>query len=229
MARMTTELTRRQLKTPRAAAIAGIIFALLLGTGQVLIRLSIPTDQSDTGAWLAGQAGTISLALSLEPLAGIAFLWFMGVMRDRFGHLEDRFFSTVFFGSGLLYLGLTFVSAAMAGGLLADAALSSGKVVGDNAYTLGRLVIYQLSNVYALRMSGVFMISLATIWLRTQTMPRWLVFGTYALALVLLLGINVSAWFTLIFPAWVLMISVYILVGNLRRRSIHTESNPETV
>ncbi len=228
MARMTTDLTRRQLKTPRAAAIAGIIFALLLGTEQVLIRLSIPTDSSDTSAWLAGQAHLISLALSLMPFAGIAFLWFMGVVRDRLGHLEDQFFSTVFFGSGLLYLGMTFVSAAVAGGLLADAALSSGKLVGDNTYTFGRLVVYQISNVYALRMSGVFMISLGTIWLRTRTIPRFLVFGTYALALVLLLGINVSAWFTLIFPAWVLMISMYILIGNLRRRSTRTESSPET-
>jgi hypothetical protein len=228
MAKMTTELARRQLKTPRAAAIAGIIFALLMGTEQVLIRLSIPTDPSDTGAWLVGQAHTISLALSLTPFAGIAFLWFIGVVRDRFGHLEDRFFSTVFIGSGLLYLGLTFVSAAVAGGLLADPALSSGKLVGNSAYTFGRLVVYQINNIYALRMSGVFMISLATIWLRTRTLPHFLVFGTYALALVLLLGINVSAWFTLIFPAWVLMISVYILIGNLRRQSIHTESNPET-
>jgi hypothetical protein len=228
MARTTTELTRRQLKTPRAAAIAGIIFALLLGTEQVLIRLSIPTDPSDTSAWLAGQAHTVSLALGLVPFAGIAFLWFVGVVRDRLGHLEDQFFSTVFFGSGLLYLGLTFISAAVAGGLLSDPTLSSGKLVGNNAYTLGRLVIYQITNIYALRMSGVFMISLGTIWLRTRTLPRFLIFGTYALALVLLLGINVSAWFTLIFPAWVLVISVYILVGNLRRRSIRTESSPET-
>jgi len=228
MAEATTDLTVRQLKTPRAAAIAGILFALLLGAGQVLIRLSIPTDPSDTGAWLVGQARTIALALSFEPFAGIAFLWFMGVVRDRLGHLEDQFFSTVFFGSGLLYLGMTFVSAAMAEGLLAGPALSSGKLVGDNVYTFVRLVIYQTNNVYALRMSGVFMISLATIWLRTRTMPRWLVFSTYALALVLLLGINVSMWFTLIFPAWVLMVSVYILVGDLRPRSTRTEHTPET-
>ncbi len=228
MAKMTTDLTGRQLKTPRAAAIAGILFALLLGTGQVLIRLSIPTDPSDTGAWLEGQGRMVSLALSLVPFAGIAFLWFMGVVRDRLGHLEDQFFSTVFFGSGLLYLGMTFVSAAVAGGLLTGAALSSGNLGRNTVYTFGRLVMYQISNVYALRMSGVFMISLATIWLRTRTIPRLLVFGTYALALLLLLSVSLSVWFTLIFPAWVLVISVYILVGNLRRRPVRTESSPET-
>jgi len=115
MSETALDLTRRRLRTPRAAAVAGIIFAVLLATGQMLIRLSIPTDASDTGASLAGQAGTISLALSLFPFAGIAFLWFMGVVRDRLAQLEDQFFSTVFFGSGLLYLGLTFISAAVAG------------------------------------------------------------------------------------------------------------------
>jgi hypothetical protein len=220
----TTNLTRRGLKTPRAAAIAGIIFAVLSITAQVLIRLSVPTDTSDTGAWLSGQASTISLALGMVPFAGIAFLWFMGVVRARLGHLEDQFFSTVFYGSGLLYLSLTFVAAALAGSLLADSSLQANKAAGAIMYSFGRLTMYQISNVYALRMSGVFMISLGTIWLRTGTMPRWLAFITYALALVLLVSISLSVWFTLIFPAWVFVISVFILVGNLRNRSASAES-----
>lgn len=223
----TTNLTRRGLKTPRAAAIAGIIFAVLSITAQVLIRLSVPTDTSDTGAWLSGQASTVSLALGMVPFAGIAFLWFMGVVRARLGHLEDQFFSTVFYGSGLLYLSLTFVAAALAGSLLADSSLQANKVAGAIMYSFGRLTMYQISNVYALRMSGVFMISLGTIWLRTGTMPRWLAFVTYALALVLLVSISLSVWFTLIFPAWVFVISVFILVGNLRNRSASAESTSE--
>jgi hypothetical protein len=55
------------------------------------------------------------LALYLVPFAGIAFLWFIGVLRDRLGELEDRFFATVFFGSGLLFLAMLFASAAVAG------------------------------------------------------------------------------------------------------------------
>lgn len=227
MAKATTDLTKRKLKTPRAAALAGIIFAVLSITAHVLIRLSIPTDTSDTGAWLSGQASTVSLALSMVPFAGIAFLWFMGVVRDRLGHLEDQFFSTVFFGSGLLYLSMTFVAAALAGSLLADDALRPRNAVGAITYSFGRLAMYQISNIYALRMSGVFMISLGTIWLRTGTMPRWLAFVTYALALLLLVSINLSVWFTLTFPAWVFVISMFILVGNLRQRSASAESSPE--
>ena len=190
-------------------------------------RLSIPTDASDHGAWLAGQGGTVSLALGLVPLEGIAFMWFMGVVRDRIAHLEDQFFSTVFIGSGLLYLGLSFVSAALAGGLLTGYAADPG-LVKSSLYTFERLVMYQTNNVYALRMSSVFMISLAKIWLRTGTAPRVLVAVSYALALVLLFSLSLSIWLTFIFPVWVLVISVYILVENLRNRSTGTQSNPET-
>jgi hypothetical protein len=167
------------------------------------------------------------LVLHVFLIAGIAFLWFMGVVRDRLAELEDQFFSTVFFGSGLLYLGMTFVSAAVAGGLLASTSLVP--VLMRNSFLIfGRLVIYQITSVYALRMSGVFMISLATIWLRTGTMPRWLAFLSYPLALIMLLSFSLSIYFSLIFPAWVFVISVYILVENLRRPSVSTESSPKT-
>jgi hypothetical protein len=226
MSETSINLTRRRLKTPRAAAVAGIVFAVLLATGQTLLRLSIPTDPSDTGASLAGQANTISLALSLYPFAGIAFLWFMGVVRDRLAELEDQLFSTIFFGSGLLYLGLTFVAAGVAGDLLASETQFSA-VMRSSFLIFGRLMIYQIMNVYALRMSGVFMISLGTIWLRTGTMPRWLAFLTYPLALLMLLSFSLNILFTFIFPAWVFVISMYILIENLRRGSTAAEGSQD--
>ena len=209
-------LTDRRLRTPRAAAVAGILFALLLGTSLILIRISIPADPADGGRWLEERGSTVALALGLAPFAGIAFLWFIGVVRDRIGSLEDRFFSSVFFGSGLLYLAMMFVSAALAGSLLSTYAIMPAQLIESGLYTFGRAVMWRTSNVYAIRMAGVFMISLGTIWVRTHTMPRWLVFLTYGLALVLLVSIGYSLWVTLIFPGWVLIISIYILALNLR-------------
>ena len=211
-------LTDRRLRTPRAAAIAGILFALLLGTSLILIRISIPTDPADGGRWLEERANTVVLALSLMPFAGIAFLWFIGVVRDRIGSHEDRFFSSVFFGSGLLYLAMMFVAAALAGSLLSTYAIMPDRLVESGIYAFGRAIMWQISNIYAIRMAGVFMISLGTIWIRTHTMPRWLVFVTYGLALVLAVSISYSLWVTLIFPGWVLLISIYILVSNLRSK-----------
>ena len=209
-------LTNQKLKTPRAAALAGILFAALFGTSIALIRLSIPVDPTEAGDWLKDKAGVVALALSLLPFAGVAFLWFMGVVRDRMGHLEDQFFSTIFFGSGLLFLAMTFVSAALVGGILATYAVEHERLMDSGVYRLVRTVIFRIIIIYAIRMAGVFMISLGTIWVRTGLMPRWLAFLTYALASVLLLSIGSVPFVMLIFPAWVCMVSVYILVTNLR-------------
>ena len=109
------------LRTPRAAAAAGIIFSVLLIAALVLLRVSVPAHTAVPGAWLTNsrRRGTVAIALNLIPFAGIAFLWFVGVVRDRIGEREDRFFATVFLGSGLLFVGMLFVGAAVAGGLIA--------------------------------------------------------------------------------------------------------------
>jgi hypothetical protein len=112
------DLFRARLKTPRAAAIAGILFSILLIAGLLLFRLSVRADPLEAGAWLKTSANTIALGLNLIPFAGIAFLWFIGVLRDRLGELEDRFFATVFLGSGLLFLAMLFASAATGGGII---------------------------------------------------------------------------------------------------------------
>jgi hypothetical protein len=211
-------ISNRRLRTPRAAAFAGILFALLMGTSYVLLQISIPAGSIDANDWLAEQAGTVSLALTLLPFAGIAYLWFLGVMRDRLGHLEDQFFSTLLFGSGLLYLAMIFASAAIAGGILTVFAFDPELLVDSGIYVFSRGIIYKFNNVYAMRMAGMHMIVLGTIWMRTQVMPRWLALATYTLALVQLVGANFMSSITLVFPAWVFIISAYILYLNFRHR-----------
>jgi hypothetical protein len=210
-------LRRRSLRSPSAAAIAGILFALLYGASLVLVRISIPDAESVDNAWMESYSQTVALALNLVPFAGIAFLWFIGVIRDRVGELEDRLFSTVFLGSGLLFLALTFVGVAMAGGTLAS--MTQGETIASSSvYAYSRAVTYSLINIYAIRMAGLFMISLGTIWLRTGVMHRGWALVTYVLALVLLLSTSLSSWAPLIFPGWVLAVSVYILILSFRER-----------
>jgi hypothetical protein len=204
------------LKTPRAAAIAGILFALLDGASLILIRLSVPPDVAAEGAWLATDGASVALALNMAPFAGIAFLWFIGVIRDRVGDLEDRFFSSVFFGSGLLFLALSFASAAVAGGLVTAYTMLGEAIVHSGIYTYSRVLMYVFMNTYAVRMAGVFMISFATISLRTGVMSRAWVVVTYVLALVLLVSIGYTLWVTLVFPAWVLAVSVTFLITEKR-------------
>ena len=95
--------------------------------------------------------------------------------------------------------------------------MNPGETLDSRVIFFGRALMIQLSNVYALRMAGVFMISLGTIWWRTGSMPRWLVIFTYLLAASLLIIINLSLWITLIFPAWVMIISVETLMIKFKR------------
>ena len=160
----------------------------------------------------------MKLALNLVPFAGIAFLWFIGVVRDHLGEQEDKFFATVFFGSGLLFLGTLFVSAAVMGGLIIVYAAGLADPTETGTYALGRAVTYVVLNTYAMRMAGVFMISSCTLFIRTGVTSRWMAWLGYALALLLLLTITAFSWISLVFPAWVLLISIDILVENLRGR-----------
>jgi hypothetical protein len=109
-----------------------------------------------------------------------------------------------------------FAAAALAGGLLAEAAVVTGSATTNAAYTVNRHVMHLIFNTYAIKMAGVFMMSLGTMWMRTGVMPRWLVIITYVAAVTLLISIAYNLWVTLIFPGWVLVISVYILIQNMR-------------
>jgi len=209
----------RRLTTPRAASIAGVLFGLLFSASLVLLRSAIPQTLTDDIAWTDQGNQRIKFALVLMPFAGIAFLWFIGVVRDLLGDFEDRFFSTVFLGSGLLFLGMVFVAMAIGGGILAVAQVEGADFPREEIIYFARALMFQVSNVYALRMAGVFMISLGTIWLRTGLLPRWLALVTYLLALVLLVVINLNLWITLVFPIWVLLISVFKLISDSRRQS----------
>ena len=204
------------LRAPRAAAIAGIAFSVLLLTSLVLIQLSVPRDPLDPGNWLSRNTGAVELALNLVPFSGIAFLWFIGVVRDRIGALEDRLFATVFLGSGLLFLAMLFASAAVAGGLIRFAGSAAGSLAGSEVYTYARATTYEFLNIYTAKMAGVFMVATSTLSLRTRILPRWMTFVGIALALILLLSTGLIEWILIVFPLWVFMISVYILIANLR-------------
>lgn len=212
-------ITGTSLRTPRAAAVAGIAFSLLLGLALGLIIVSAPSDPARPGVWLADPAHrtSVAIALNLVPFAGIAFLWFIGVVRDRIGQHEDRFFATVFLGSGLLFVAMLFAAAAFAGGLIANAAAGSGAAPGPDTLAAGRQVTSLLLRVYAMRMAAVFTMSTATITLRTRLIPRWIGILGIAVAVVLLVTVAVTPWTELLFPAWILVLSVDILRTGLRR------------
>jgi hypothetical protein len=205
----------RRAATPIAGAIAGMLFAILFAASVTIMRGSMNDLTNDSGAWLESGARSIKVALGLVPFAGLFFLWFIAVARERLGRFEDQFFATVFIGSGLLFLAMIFAAAASAGALVAAYAKDPSGFPTSSSYLYGRQVVAQVFNVYALRMAAVFLISQATLWLRTGVMPRWMALLTYVVALVLLFIVSQADWVILVFPAWVFMVSVYILATHL--------------
>ena len=207
------------LKTPKSAAVAGIVFSLLMFTIFGLLRLSIPADPLEPGVWLAADTTTIALALNLVPFAGVAFLWFIGVLRDRLGQQEDRFFATVFLGSALLFLVMLFAAAGVIGAVMILASTAEpNELISSTIFHYARAVAYILNNVYATKMAAVFMISTSTVVIYTSIAPRWIAYIGYLLASVLLFGSYYIGWSFVILPAWVFLMSAYILVDNLRSR-----------
>ena len=168
----------------------------------------------------------IVLALELVPFAGIAFLWLIGVLRDRIGQREDRFFATVFLGSGLLFVALLFVASAVTAAFLGELAARTGSP--NDVSGFGRRIGAVILHTYGMRMAAVFTISTATIGVRTRFIPRWLAFSGYAIALILLLVAGITPWIELVFPAWILLLSLDILIKSLRegRATQETPSAP---
>jgi MFS family permease len=197
-------LSRANLRTPKAAAIAGMLFSFLLMAAFSLLRISVPADPQEPGSWLRTNSSAIALALNLLPFAGIAFLWFIGVLRDRLG---------------ILFLGMLFVAAAVVGAILIAFATRPEELVNSATFHVARATAYNLVNIYMIKMAGVFMITASTLALRTAFAPRWLAIAGYILAALLLIGSYYISWSFVVFPVWVFLISFYILRDNLRLSS----------
>lgn len=213
------ELTAGFWRTRRSAAVAGIVFAVLLLAALTMMRLALGDADPRTLQLDDHRRATIRVGLHLVPFAGIAFLWFIGVVRDQLGQVEDRLFSTVFLGSGLLFLAMLFQGAVTTTSLLL---MLSGTQVDTNIWGFGIGTTQTLVSVYAMRMAAVFTLSVSTVGLRTSAFPRWVSHLGYAAALALLLAAGEHKWTQLVFPLWVLLLSVAILVTRPPVREVAT-------
>ncbi|MET9384327.1 hypothetical protein ABZY09_25455 [Streptomyces sp. NPDC002928] len=199
------EPENERLQTPRAAGLAGTVFAVLLATAIVLIRIAIPSGNPAGAAVNPGQGWAVRVALEIVPFAGIFFLWFMGAVRAQVGEAEDRFVATVFLGSGLVFVATLF-----------GAAASAGTVLNEGPSTFGRYFAYSMMTTYALRMAAVFVFTASTIGHRLRIFPRGLALFGYLVGLVLLVLGSGVPWSELVFPVWALVVSVHLLRLGLR-------------
>ena len=193
---------------------------MLMSTTLIVVRLAVPYNEAESGAWMADpyKRSAVRFASQLAPFAGIAFLWFIGVVRNRLGALEDRFFASVFLGSGLLFVASLYAAAAFAEVLVESMANGHINSTNSETYDLARRLARAFLNVFGIKMAGVFMMSTSVIVLRTGILPRWLAFSGFACAAVLLVIITSWPWIALLFPLWMLVVSACILVAEFHPR-----------
>ena len=107
---------------------------------------------------------------------------------------------------------MLFATGAVAGGLV----LTASERPGAGVWSFGRRTIYTLFSVYAMRMAAVFTISTTTIATRLRIAPRWLTVLGAATGAILLLSAGSVPWIELVFPTWVFVFSVHILIVSFR-------------
>jgi hypothetical protein len=175
------------------------------------LLISLPENPQDSTAWLATNRNNLLLSFNLIPFAGIAFLWFMGVLRDYLGSNEDQFFATVFFGSGLLFLAILFMATALTGTMVLLSGTQPDRFITSSIYDLSWHLSRNLMYIYATKMTGVFMISTSSLFIRTKVIPRWMALLGYLLAAIMIFRIRQIdrvGWVFLLFPLWIFLISV---------------------
>jgi hypothetical protein len=199
----------RQLRAPWAASIAGLLFSVLFTAALMLVRGQVEEPEPTTAMVIGG--------LYLAPFAGIMFLWFVAVIRDQIGEREDRFFATVFFGSGLLFVALLFTTAAVVSTPATLVQFLDAEPLSPESVSLLRAFGYTLLFALATRAAAVFMLATATIGIRSGVFPRWFALVGYLLGFVLLVAVSFFDWFILVLPIWVAVVSLFILRRERQR------------
>src|SRR5262245_56568095 len=217
-----------RLETPRAAGVAGLLFAVLFVVALLMVRIRPEPGASAeeiADFYLDDHSGRVALVgLYVVPFAGIAFLWFLAAVRSHLGEREDRFFATVLLGSGVLFVATLFAASAAAGALVAGVKYLDEPAPSEDAVVLARSLGFSLLFVFGVRMAAVFMLVASTIGRRTGFLPRWLVLAGYGSGVAYLLSATYVEALVLLFPAWVAAVSIVILRAGARPR--HLSESP---
>ena len=222
---------RARLGSLEAAAIAGIVCAIgwSIGLRGLLDGPSIDASDTEITAFYADpDTGPRTLVLlQVIVVATIGFLWFVGVVRSRLGEHEPKLFGTVFLGGSVLMAGVLFAGTAA---LAAPAVLVAigGKTPDPGAASMTRALAVTLLSVFAPRIATLVMFSTAALGRKTGALPRWLVLVTYVVGIAEFVNFTISRPTVYVFPAWIAVVSIVMLIRLRPTRSNIPAERPES-
>ena len=214
---------RHWIRSIEAAAVAGVVFAVLALIGVALLFefTEVVDSETEPADWLrdSGNRTRQVTALNLIAISSVAFMWFVAVIRRRIGDREDRFVGTVFLGSGIAFVAVWLAAAtaltapAFALTYFDDATISNASV--SYAAGLGSAYLW----VVLPRIAAVFTLATATLIRHTRALPTWLAIVSYVTGIGMLVVPIVARPIGFVFPGWVLLVSASILIVRRERRS----------
>lgn len=156
----------------------------------------------------------VIVGLYLMPFSAIAFLWFAVALRmwaQRSTDKIDALLSNVQLFSAIVFISLLLAGAAAS--TVPAITVEFGTAPFDPATArefpqFGSALLVVLS----MRMAAMFVFTTSNITRRHELLPRWFALTGFAVGLFLLLSASLNPWLVLVFPAWVLVLSVLLLL-----------------
>ena len=211
--------TANWIRSIEAAAFAGLVFAVTSSVSLTILT-SAPdptTPDAEITAWYADTTNrdSTTIGLYLAVIAAISFLWFIAVIRRRVGDREDRFFATVFLGSGILLTGVMLIGSAVIASAAITADIGQGQILDPMILMALNGIGTTLLLVVLLRLQAVFIMATSTLTLRTRALNRWLSYLGYGIALIIFVMPIVREPIGLAFPIWVGILSAALITRKL--------------
>jgi hypothetical protein len=195
----------------------GILYAVLALTAIWLHqKLPGPDDSIDeVVAFYESDESRISVLLGLYilPFAGIAFIWFMVLLRMWITgtmRRENVLLSNIQFVAGILYLALFFGAAASNSVVAASVEFSGGDIDPEVAVLFPEYASTLLF-VFGIKMAAMFVITTTSIGRGAKILPAWFVWLGYVVGAAMLLSASFHPSFSLVFPVWILALSAFLL------------------
>jgi hypothetical protein len=213
---------RARLVTGHAhrAGWSGVAFSGLLVLGLVLVARipGLGASDAEYAAFYAGGGGdTLAMVgLYIVPFAGIACLWHMIATRTLLQVRRPQSWTQIshwlHLAAGVIFICMLFAGAASAGAVELVTRFSDSPPLAPDVARGLSAVGYTLVFVYGVRAAGMYMITTTGLAGSAGVLPRPVALLSYLLAAFLLVSTTFHPAILLVFPAWVLLISILLLV-----------------